>query len=99
MHGEVTPTVFSLSPCHPNPFTAGSTMRLALPEPGRVTVRIYDPAGRLVRTLVDERMPAGEHGVVWDGRDGTGRHVASGVYFVRAEAGRQSSSRKVVLLR
>ena len=74
-------------------------MRLALPTPERVTVRIYDPAGRLVRALVDELLPAGEHGFVWDGADGRGRQVASGVYFVRAEAGRQVGSRKVVLLR
>ena len=67
---DVVPSVFSLSPCHPNPFTQGSTMRLALPAPERVTVKIYDPAGRLVRTLVDEQMPAGEHSFVWDGTDG-----------------------------
>lgn len=96
---DPVPTVFSLSPCHPNPFTQGATMRLALPVPERVTVRIYDPAGRLVRTLVDRPMPAGEHRLAWDGTDGSGRRVASGVYFVRAEAGRQVGSRKVVLLR
>jgi hypothetical protein len=95
----VVPSVFSLSPCHPNPFTSGATMRLALPAPERVTVRIYDPAGRLVRMLVDEAMPAGEHSLAWDGRDGSGRHVASGVYFVRAEAGRRSDVRKIVRVR
>jgi len=52
-----------------------------------------------VRTLVDAPYPAGEHRLAWDGKDGTGRSVASGVYFIRAEAGRQSGSRKVVLLR
>ena len=64
-----------------------------------MTGQTYDPAGRLVKTLVDEQMPAGEHSFVWDGADGSGRHVASGVYFVRAEAGRQSGATKVVLLR
>jgi hypothetical protein len=98
-HGAVEPTTFSLSPCRPNPFTQGATMRLALPEAGQATVKVYDPAGRLVRTLVDEPLPAGEHALAWDGKDATGRRVASGVYFVRAEAGRQSGSRKVVLLR
>jgi hypothetical protein len=52
-----------------------------------------------VRTLIERALPAGEHELAWDGRDGSGRHVASGVYFVRAEAGRQSGSRKMVLLR
>jgi hypothetical protein len=93
------PVAFRLHPMSPNPFAQGSTVRLALPAPERVTVRVYDPSGRLVRTLVDAPLPAGEHRLDWDGRDASGRRVASGVYFVRAEAGRQSGSRKVVLLR
>ena len=92
------PSAFHLSPCHPNPFARGTTMRLALPAPSPVTVRIYNPSGRLVRTLVDAPLAAGEHPLVWDGADGAGRRVASGVYFVRVEAGRDRASRKVVLL-
>jgi flagellar hook assembly protein FlgD len=61
--------------------------------------RVYSPAGRLVKTLVDTRLPAGEHFVPWDGRDERGNRVASGVYFVFAEAGADRASRKVVLLK
>lgn len=96
---DLGPATLRLSPGCPNPFTSGATMQLALSGPGRVTVKICDPAGRLVRTLVDDSLPAGEHRLAWDGRDCSGRHVASGVYFVRAEAASQSASRKVVLLR
>lgn len=92
------PTALSLSPCHLNPFTRGTTMRLALPTAWPVAVRVYSPAGRLVRTLVDAPMPAGEHVIRWDGADGSGRRVASGVYFVRVEAGMERSRRKVVRL-
>jgi flagellar hook assembly protein FlgD len=52
-----------------------------------------------VKTLVDTRLPAGEHFVPWDGTDERGNRVASGVYFVSAEAGADRASRKVVLLR
>jgi hypothetical protein len=93
------PARFSLSRCYPNPSAGGSTMVLALPSSERVTVRIYDPAGRLVRTLADNQMAAGEHRFVWDGRDGSGRGVASGVYLVRAVAGSETVVRKLVLLR
>jgi hypothetical protein len=96
---ESAPSRFAFSRCYPNPFAAGSAMMLALPSSERVTVRIYDPAGRLVRTLADKQMPAGEHRFVWDGTDSSGRNVASGVYFVRAVAGGKEGMRKVVLLR
>jgi hypothetical protein len=92
-------SAFRLYPSHPNPFAHGSTIRLALPAPERVMVRIYSSSGRVVRTLVDEPMPAGEHRFVWDGTDDSRRRVASGVYFVRALAGEQVGSRKVVFLR
>ena len=42
---------------------------------------VYDPAGRLIRTLVDSRLPTGSHTITWDGRDQSGQIVAAGVYF------------------
>ena len=85
--------------CRPNPFTLETTFRLALPTEERVSIRIYDVSGRLVRTLVDSRMRPGERSVAWDGIDGSGRSCASGVYFVRVETGSRSATRKAVLLR
>jgi len=93
------PLAFGLRPCYPNPFRGDTRMQLALPQATDATVRIYSPAGRLVRTLHTGGIEAGEHTVVWDGRDSTGRRVASGIYFVRAEAGTHEESRKVVLLK
>jgi flagellar hook assembly protein FlgD len=48
---------------------------------------VFDVAGRLVRTLVDEGMPQGSHEAVWDGRDAKGRGVGSGTYLARLEFG------------
>jgi flagellar hook assembly protein FlgD len=66
---------------------------------GRVRLSIYDAAGRHVRTLVDRAEAAGEHSIVFDGRDGAGSPLASGVYFYRLNAGEVARTRKMVLLK
>ena len=67
----------------PNPFSSATTIAYSLASAGHVTVRIYDAASRVVRTLVDSEMTAGPRDVRWDGRTDTGDRAASGVYFVR----------------
>jgi flagellar hook assembly protein FlgD len=62
-------------------------------------VRVFDSAGRVVRTLVDRDEAAGFRECAWDGRDERGRPVASGVYFLRAETGDSVVERRAVLLR
>ncbi|MGD8397050.1 MAG: FlgD immunoglobulin-like domain containing protein, partial [Candidatus Eiseniibacteriota bacterium] len=84
----------------PNPFNPATTVRYELAHAATVRLSIYDEAGRLVRVLVDGApVDAGRHAVRWDGRDGTGREVSSGVYFYRLEAGELASTRRGVLLR
>ena len=88
-----------LARAYPNPFRPSTTIEYTLSSPGRVTLRVYDPAGRVVATLVDAMVEPGRHEAVWDGRTSTGERAASGVYFMRMEAGGFPSARKVVLLR
>jgi flagellar hook assembly protein FlgD len=57
-----------------------------MPFNGEVSLAIYDVEGRLVANLVSGTKTAGEHTVQWDGLDGAGNRVASGVYFYRMEA-------------
>jgi flagellar hook assembly protein FlgD len=64
-----------------------------------VELRIYDLAGRLVRTLVDGPRAAGVNQVTWDGTDARGRAVASGTYYARLIAGEQVQVRPLVLVR
>lgn len=83
----------------PQPFPGQGVieLRTASREPVRIT--IYDAAGRLVRRL-DPRAGEQELTIVrWDGRNGGGSHMASGVYFVQAEQGRDTVLRKLVLVR
>ena len=82
------PESVALSLCnYPNPFNPRTTIRFELPVAGPVRLSIYDVAGRLVRTLVDDSLPQGSHEAVWDGRDATGREVGSGSYLARLEFG------------
>ncbi|MDD3641880.1 MAG: FlgD immunoglobulin-like domain containing protein [Candidatus Krumholzibacteria bacterium] len=99
--GADTPSPFSygLAQSYPNPFNPAATIRYSIAEEGRVTIRIYDAAGRHVRMLVDDVRKAGEHTAVWDGRNNSGAAAASGVYFYRMESNGFVDTRKMVLLR
>jgi hypothetical protein len=83
----------------PNPFRSSTRIELALDSPGPVRAEVYDVAGRLVRRLLDETVPAGTRYLSWDGRDGGGRTVAPGVYWLRLRSGfRNLDSTRLVRL-
>ena len=85
-----------------NPVT---TIEYALPEPSQVQLVVYDLAGRTVATLVSGFVDAGYGGVVWQGRDASGRSVPTGIYIYRIVATgldsgeRFTQTRKMVLLK
>ena len=85
---------------HPNPFNPVTVIAFDVPAGmGEVPVslEIYDIAGRRIRGLLGRKLPAGTHEVRWDGRDGSERSVASGVYFARVSVDGQSQSVKMTL--
>jgi hypothetical protein len=88
-----------LSGSAPNPFNATTTIRFGVPETTDLSLRLYDASGRCIITLVQDRHEAGEFTMGWDGRDESGRDVASGVYFVRLQTETFTATRKLVLLR
>ncbi len=98
---ELTPSARELiSPTvHPNPFNPRTTIKYDLPESGPVRLSVFDIAGRLVRTLVDESKPQGSHEAVWDGRDTSGREVGSGSYLARLEFGGKVETVRMGLVR
>jgi photosystem II stability/assembly factor-like uncharacterized protein len=85
----------------PFPSPSSGTVRVAydLPHATPVRLTVHDVAGRLVRGLVDGPQGPGRHTVRWDGRNGTGEAVASGVYFYRIEEGAFRQTQRVVLRR
>ena len=83
----------------PDPFNPTTQIRYDLPHPGRVTLRIHDLSGRLVRELLGSQVhEEGSHTVQWDGRDSAGRNVASGTYFCRLEVEGATLTEKMVLI-
>ncbi len=64
-----------------------------------VHLAVYSASGRKVRKLVSGHMRAGRNSIAWDGRDGAGQPVSSGVYLYRLEAGGRSETRKMLLIR
>ena len=83
----------------PNPFADKTTLRYSLNEAGPVQVRIYDTRGSLVRLLVDALETAGPHHVRWDGRNGRGLALPSGVFFAELVSGAEIRRQSLVILR
>ncbi len=88
-----------LEPAWPNPFNPSTQIAFTLPEPSRVSLKVFNARGQLVRTLVDGQQPAGRQVVTWNGRNSTGQEVASGIYLYVLETPAGVRSRKVTLIR
>jgi hypothetical protein len=96
---EQMPDRFALYQNHPNPFNPATQIAYDVPPGGgHVTIQVFDVGGRLVRTLIDDEIPAGRRTVEWNGRDRNGRQVASGVYFYRFEATGFTKTLKMTLI-
>jgi hypothetical protein len=90
----------ALSQAYPNPFNPVTKIAYSIAEAGPVAIEVYNVAGRVVRTLLDEEFEAGTSGhVTWDGRDDAGERCASGVYFYRIQAPGFAASRKMIMLK
>ena len=96
LSGRDTP---ELSLSLPNPLVPQAQIRFEIPHDGeRVTLRIHDLLGRVVRTLVDSAQPAGPGTVLWDGRSERGDRVAPGMYICRLEQGGAARTTKLAVL-
>lgn len=83
----------------PNPFRDDSEIRFSVPREDRVSLDVYDAAGRLVRQLVNGAVPAGNHHERWDGRDTNGNRVTAGVYFARLKTAQEEKVHKLIRVR
>jgi hypothetical protein len=96
----MVPGRLAISQNSPNPFNPVTTISFTVPaDAARATLRIYDVAGRLVTTLIDGPVAAGEHAAVWDAMNRNGERLASGVYFARLESANGTAVRKMTLLK
>jgi hypothetical protein len=84
---------------YPNPFNPSTSIEFYVPRESRVAVDIYDVSGRRVANLADAVMEKGLRRVVWNGVDEAGSRATSGMYFYTVKIGKESLTRKMVLMR
>jgi hypothetical protein len=93
------PDGFSLEQNYPNPFNPTTTISFSVPVNTRARIEIYNVLGALIAVPFDDAVQAGDHQIVWDGRNQNGEAVASGVYLYKLVSDRYSEARKMMLLK
>ncbi len=96
---ERSTTVFGLVGAYPSPFSGKTSISFATEARTSITLQVFDVTGRVVRELLNGIAEPGHHTVAWDGKDGTGKELPSGVYFYRLHSAGRSSWMKTVLLK
>lgn len=89
----------SLLKVYPNPFNPRTELHYSLQATGEVAVSVFDLSGRKMTELVKETQAPGEYTVLWQGTDGTGRAVPSGIYLARIQVDDQVGMTKMTLIR
>jgi len=95
---ERLPAEHSIRLSYPNPFRKTCTIRFEMPRPGKMSLKIFDVSGSLVRTLLDGWKTAGVYSEVWDGAGRDGQELSPGIYFCRLESDAFVAVHKIVLL-
>jgi hypothetical protein len=90
---------FVLRQNYPNPFNPETVIRFTLLKSSPIILEIINITGQKVRTLVDAILPAGEHQVIWDGKNGTDQIVSGGVYVYQLHMEGVTAAQKCLLLR
>lgn len=96
---ELIPTDYALRQNYPNPFNPETMIHYDLPEPGFVTLKIFDLLGREVVNLVQGHQPPGRYKVLWNGQNRFGQPAVSGIYFYQLSAGDYKQTKKMILAR
>ncbi|MBI9031807.1 choice-of-anchor J domain-containing protein, partial [bacterium] len=96
---DIIPQANSLAQNYPNPFNPETSIAFTTKEAGNVIIDVYNIKGQKVKTLLNDHRNAGEHSVVWNGKDENNRNVASGVYFYRMKNGKFNSTKKMILMK
>ena len=88
-----------LAAVSPNPLNPLGTLSFTTRRSDRVLVKVYDLSGRLVRTLWDGPLAAGDHELAVDGRDAQGAPIGSGVYFYRIDSSGEVETGRFTVLK
>lgn len=95
---EIT-KVTTLKGNFPNPFNPSTTICFSTKDEGLVTIDIFNLRGEKVRTLINLTLPADEHSITWEGKDDANKAVSSGIYLLRMNTDRYTSTKKMLLIK
>lgn len=84
---------------YPNPFNPTTTISLSVKESGVASLSVFNTKGQLVRVLNDGFISSGKHSFIWDGKDGGGFPVASGLYLYRLSVNGETQTRRMLLIK
>ena len=93
------PKQFELKANYPNPFNPSTTIVYSIPEDMPVSLVIYDVLGREVKTLINQEVKAGTYNITWLGEDNHGKKVTSGMYIYKLNGKKESSVKKMIMLK
>ena len=96
---NLLPAVTKLGGNHPNPFNPRTEISYAVSNAGHITIDVYNVKGELVKTLVNREVATGNHSIIWNGEDNSGKPVASGLYFYRMKTPDYQNMKKMILLK
>jgi len=96
---ETLKSSISLDQNFPNPFNPKTKISFSLPVEQKIELNIFNTKGQMVRQLASEQFLAGQHSVVWNGKDDNNKTVSSGIYFYKINAGEFQATRKMLLIK
>jgi hypothetical protein len=94
-----TPGTFALGQNYPNPFNPTTNIHFDLASGENTRLEVIDVMGRVIATLVNDKMAAGSYSATWDGKDQNGTEVGSGVYFYRLSAGNFVEMKQMTMMK
>ncbi len=95
-----TPIVTYLNAARPNPVTNGlAHISFSIAEPTKASLKIYDASGRLIRTLMNNKLNVGNYNLSWNGTDDHNNNVAEGIYFYTLTTDNNNYTKKLVFTR
>lgn len=96
---NLLPAVTKLGGNYPNPFNPTTEISYAMSNAGHIMIDIYNVKGELVKTLVNREVATGNHSIIWNGENNSGKPVTSGLYLYKMKTGTYVSTKKMILLK
>ena len=90
---------YAFSSPAPNPFVKNTKITYALPHAKKVSLKIYNCLGQVVRVLINGKKEPGIYSLSWDGRDGLNRRLGSGIYFIKYSTDEFNKIKKIVMIK